>query len=785
MQNSDHKDRPNRKDVAISRLCKEFEQTLKGLKAGTQANAETLEEGIHKLADAKESFDLKVANAIGHSTDPEFWRSNVFYHELKKRAPERWREVRELRTEAEFLQKELAKQLAQRRLVSVCSDFRENLRRLRDAAQTGTLEAQLSQLENAKQSFELQVANAIAYPTDSESWKQNLFYRELRQRAPQGCEEVRALRTEAKSLHDLIGGRLEVTASQNRPSAHVDSPSASYPSIQNSDHNDVAISRLCKEFEQILKSLKAGTQANVETLEEGIRKLADAKETFDLKVANAVGYPTNSGSWKQNLFYRGLKQRAPSRCEEVRKLRTEAESLLKELAKQVTERRLVEICADFRQQLKRIREGTPEKLRTSEEPPNGPAEAKERFELEVAAVFGYPTHAAFWKSYLFDHRLKKDAPQQWIEVRDLRTEADSLLSSLQKDIGFICTSLSLELDSIRLEDQTKAESMEVCHTNLGIAIDTFTGALGSAIDQEITEAVWQDISQFRTLLLKRIPERVERILVLREQALTTERELAKAESQLLAATFLPQASQPLRDRARIASSVRTEKKIFVEAKQLRPLPGEPSYRVLPADLWMQIAQAAAATVWVDASNEIVFLPPLDRPKLKIITNGSLALPGGRLMAIEAGKALIVRGNIKLEECAAGFVYAGACELGKLTVNGRGCVNIEHLKASEDYAKTRAPQIDVAAGFMLCRKIEWPYPTIDCLQLAYIEWSIAPADPFLGEREYRTSLSAYRERKQRMIKDIYAGTKVLVPRVVARMPSPRQSSAATTSRHRAP
>jgi hypothetical protein len=93
------------------------------------------------------------------------------------------------------------------------------------------------------------------------------------------------------------------------------------------------------------------------------------------------------------------------------------------------------------------------------------------------------------------------------------------------------------------------------------------------------------------------------------------------------------------------------------------------------------------------------------------------------MAIETEKALIVPGSIRLEECAAGFVYAGACELGKLTVSGPGHVNIEHLQASKDYAKTQAPQIDVAAGFMLCRKIEWPYPTIDCLQLAYVEWPI--------------------------------------------------------------
>jgi hypothetical protein len=375
--------------------------------------------------------------------------------------------------------------------------------------------------------------------------------------------------------------------------------------MQNSDHKDVAISRLCEEFEQTLKNLRAGTQSNAKTLEEGIRKLTDAKESFDLKVANAVGYPTNSESSKHNLFYKKLKKRAPERWQEMRDLRTEAESLQKELAKQLTQRRLVEllvrVCSDFREQLRDLRDAA--QAGTLEDPLSQLENAKQSFEVQVANAVGYSTGSASWKSFVFYTKLRERAPERWEEVRDLRTEAKSLLNSFKKDVEFICAKFSYALNSIPRQLHGSAESLETYQTELEITTENFTRALSGAIDQEITDAVWQDIGQFRALLLKRIPEQVEKILALREQTLATERELAKAESQLLAATFLPLASQPLRDRARVGACVRTEKTFFVEAKQLRPLPGEPNYRVLPADVWMQIAKAAAATVWIEASDD--------------------------------------------------------------------------------------------------------------------------------------------------------------------------------------
>jgi predicted transcriptional regulator len=741
----------------LAQVCSNFHEQLRHIRDATQAA--TSEQHLGQLKHAKQNFDLKVAAAIGHPTAEDYWKKMVFYRDLRRRAPGQWKKVRDLTIEAESLQKEVERQLALGRLVPVCSDFRERLAHVRDRIQASAepSEEDFSKLQNAKQSFELKVATAIGFPTGSDYWKNAISYAELRKRAPERWEEVRDLRTEAESLQKELAKQF----AQRRSGEH--------------------LVQLCSDFHERLRRIRDATQAG--TSEQHLGQLKDAKENFELQIASAISYPTASDLWKKIVFYTELRKRAPQQWEEVQKLRTEANSLKRELEKQLVRRRLAQGCSDFREQLRRTPD--PTQGGTIEERLNQLKNAKQSFELKIAAAISYSTASDYWKHNVFYRELRRRAPERWEEVRDLRTEAQSLQNSLQKNVEFICAKFGHELISIRIQLQSSAESLETPQTELGIAIENFTIALGSAIDQEITEAVWQDISQFRASLLKGIPEWVEKISGLREQALTTERELAKVESQLLATSLLPQASQPLRDRARTDSRARTEKTFFVEARQLRPLSGEPNYRVLPADLWMEIAQAAAATVRVDASHEVLFLPPVDRPKLRIITNGSLALPSGKLMAVEVEKALIVRGSVKLEACAAGFVYAGACELGKLAVNGRGYVNIEHLKALEDYAKAQVPQIDVAAGFMLCRKIEWPYPTIDCLQLTYVEWPTAPAHPFLRDRESRTSLSAYEERKQRMMKDIHAGAKVSVPRVVARMAPLRQSSAAIRSQRRAP
>jgi predicted transcriptional regulator len=736
-------------------VCLDFHEQLRHLHDAAQPG--TLEERLSRLENARQDFELKVATAISHSTASGSWKERVSHQGLKIHAPARYEEVRDLRTDADSLQKELAQQLAQRRLGPVCLDFHEQLRHLRDPAQAGTLEERLSRLEKVRQNFDLKVATTIAYSTDLEFWKRNVFYQELKNLAPERCEEVRNVRTDADSLQKELANQL----AQRR------------------------LGPVCLDFHEQLQHLHDAAQAG--TLEERLSRLEETRQDFELKVATIIAYSTDLEFWRRNLSYRELQKRVPGRYEEVRRLSTEANSLKKKLERQLSGRslneRLISVCSVFREQLRQTRhpaQATPVEERLSQL-----ADAKQNFERQVATIIGYSADSQRSEHNLSDRTSRKSLPERWKEIWDLRTEAGSLLNSLKTDIEFICAKFGHELNSIRRQLQSNAESLETRQIELGIAIENFTTALGNAIDQEITEAVWQDISQFRASLLKGIPGQLEKILALREQALTTARALAKVESPLLATPLLPQARQTLRDRARVGSSVRTEKTFFVEARQLRPLLGEPNYRVLPADLWMQIAQAAAATVSVDASDEVLFLPHVDRPKLRVITNGSLALPGGKLMAIETEKALIVRGSIKLEACVAGFVYAGACELGKLAVKGLGRVNIEHLKAPEDYAKAQVPQIDVAAGFMLCRKIEWPYPTIDCLQLTYVEWPIAPAHPFLRDRESRTSLSAYEERKQRMMKDIHAAAKVSVPRVVARMPPPRQSSVATTSRNRAP
>jgi hypothetical protein len=410
------------------------------------------------------------------------------------------------------------------------------------------------------------------------------------------------------------------------------------------------------------------------------------------------------------------------------------------------------------------------------------ATTEQSFFNDLADAIGHSRESSYWETELWRKLLKRPGKQRVERARFLRqkfTNArfDTLLAKYA----------SIVSEQLPEERETLAQLSATLEQR-------FAEELAGVLRYRRQRARWTNLFWSYGLSVYTLSQdRVERARQLRNKILAVQRAATetlgndgrKRPARSTRPETEPRSTSPAAKQVPLtniaqgatASNIRIKKEFVIEAHQLRSLLGGPNYRVLPADLWTQIGQAAGATLRVDAPEEVLFLPPLDRPDLRVITNGSMALRGGKLMALEAEKALIVRNGIQVEECVAGFVYAGACSLGTLTVDGPGRVNIEYLKASQDNAQTLMPHIDVQTGYILCRKVEWPYPTIKCVQLTYVEWPIGYPGAF---RHGQTTLSDYEGRKQRMIKEITAITKVSVPRVLATMAPPRKPSASVRS-----
>jgi hypothetical protein len=738
----------------VSRILARYEGTI----------PERLPDGLQELemlsqetASREQSFFEELAEAIGLSREvPSYWALLKWHDRVINNLPTGNSQARLLR-----------QQFTDARVDIVLAKFEQTLPALLPVS-LEALKPLHQILRSAERDFEEELADAVCHSHQSSGWEERLWQTAIPNKlSERRVQRACLLRERFRSFHEEVQKILRPLVDQK-------------------------VGVILSNYERAIPAELPNTP---ETLDHLLKILA----AFPADLADAIGHNRQAPKWESALWRTVVSNNLSKElAERARLLSGRIRSFDRDARNALARLRAVIVLARYEGTIpERLPDGSQELEVLSQEI----AAREQTFFEELAEAIGLSREShrwavALWTDNVLD-RLLADKPRARLlrqQFTDIRT--DIVFAKYEK--------------LLREPPLPTPEALKQRREILGSAEQNFSADLADALRHNRLPRSWKG-TLWRIAISNRLSEtRVLQANLLRSRLCSVQKEAQKAAaasadrqadgvltkderaipSQLpdRPKTLEPQRTHSLQVRAGKIATIRQADPDRPEQKPIRsvatravqnrppikfttndlfPIPGiigRSQYRLLPDDVWTHQSMSSA-TIEVDAPDCVLMLPAgVNRPELRIITNGSIAALHVRLQYARSENALIVPGTAEIGECSSRYMYLGICRLGRIAVENQGSICIDHLKPSDFYKATQGPSIDAPNVMMLCRTVEDVYDIL-CSVIRFVK---CPPDPWPATPTSRMQVSSaeYDARKNEFLKTTSARVRLPINDIVA-------------------